>query len=59
MRSRLSCSPNDLDPLPGQPRDYVTSVDAIEALTQLNFFTALPDAEENRLEQITNPWPIS
>ena len=50
---------NDLDPLPGQPRDYVTSVDAIEALTQLNFFTALPEAEENRLEQITNPWPIS
>ena len=34
-------------------KEYVTSVDDIERLTGLDFFSALPDEEENRLEKET------
>jgi len=34
----------------GSTQDYVVSVDAVEARTGLDFFSALPDAEEDRLE---------
>ena len=36
--------------LSGEPRRYVTNVDAIEALTGLDFFSELPDEIENKLE---------
>ena len=50
---------NDLNPISGQPRDHVISVDEIENLTGLNFFSAMPDAEEDPLEAMTSPWPIN
>lgn len=34
----------------GSTRDYVVSVDAVERATGLDFFSALPDAVEDRLE---------
>lgn len=50
---------NRLEPLSGQPIDYVASVDRVEQLTGLNFFTELPDPEEDRLEAlIPTSWPI-
>lgn len=50
--------PNHLEPLTGQPRDYAVSVDRVEALSALNFFSALPDAEEDRLEAlVVAHWP--
>jgi endonuclease G len=50
---------NRLEPLSGQPVDYVASVDRVEQLTGLNFFTELPDPEEDRLEAlIPTSWPI-
>lgn len=49
--------PNQLEPLAGQPRDYAVSVDRVEALSGLNFFSALPDSEEDRLEGLVDPFP--
>jgi endonuclease G len=51
--------PNRLEPVAGQPLDYVTSVDRVEQLAGLDLFSELPDAEEDRLEALvpTN-WPI-
>ena len=40
--------------LNGEPRRYVTNVNAIEELTGLDFFSELEDAEEERLEQKSN-----
>lgn len=34
-------------------KNYLTTVDAVEAATGLNFFTELPDAEETRIEAET------
>jgi len=45
--------------LPGKPKNYIVTVDKVEADSGLDFFSALPDSEENSLESIkaTN-WPI-
>ena len=32
-------------------RDYLVSVDVIEAATGLDFFSVLPDGDEDRLEE--------
>lgn len=51
--------PNQLGPVLGQPADYIVSVDRVEALAALDFFGALPDAEENRLESlVATQWPV-
>jgi endonuclease G len=51
--------PNSLDPIPGAPKDYLVSVDLVERLTGLDFFAALPDAEEDSLERTkATDWPV-
>jgi endonuclease G len=50
--------PNALAPQ-GEPRDYIVSVDRVQHLSGLDFFAALPDSEEHRLEAVVNTnWPI-
>ena len=50
---------NDRQPLAGEPRDYLVTVDSIEALSGLDFFSVLPDADEHRLEAaVATQWPI-
>jgi endonuclease G len=50
---------NRLQPLVGQPSGYLVSVDSVEALSGLDFFAALPDTDEDRLEAlIATNWPI-
>ncbi len=50
---------NGSNPLAGRPRDYLESVDVIEWLSGLDFFSALPDSEEERLETtVATNWPI-
>ena len=41
---------NKITPLTGAPKDYIVSVDSVESVSGLDFFSALPDSEENRLE---------
>lgn len=51
--------PNSVAPIPGQPRDYAVSVDSVQQLSGLDFFAALPDTEEHRLEALINTdWPV-
>lgn len=51
--------PNSLDPIPGEARDYIASVDRVQRLSGLDFFAALPDDEERQLEALLNSdWPI-
>ncbi|HLC28621.1 MAG TPA: DNA/RNA non-specific endonuclease [Dehalococcoidia bacterium] len=51
--------PNQLTPVVGQPSGFLVSVDRIEAVAALDFFSALPDDEENRLEAlVASSWPI-
>jgi hypothetical protein len=50
---------NHLAPLAGEPRDYLVTVDSIETLTGLDFFSELPDDVEDRLEsQTADGWPV-
>jgi endonuclease G len=50
--------PNSLAPQ-GEPRDYIVSVERVQHLSGLDFFSALPDSEEHRLEAVVNSnWPI-
>ena len=52
--------PNQLNPLSGTPGDFLTTVDRIEALSGLDFFSALPDTLETRLErQAAASWPVN
>lgn len=51
--------PNQLAPVLGEPSNYLVSVDRVEALAALDLFSALPDAEENRLESlVATQWPV-
>lgn len=51
--------PHQLGPLSGQPIDYLVSVDEVEALSSLDFFSALPDTQEDQLEEsVATNWPI-
>jgi len=45
--------------LTGKPKDYMVTVDKVEAESGFDFFSTLPDSAENALESIkaTN-WPI-
>jgi len=35
--------------------DFVVTIDSVEQVTSIDFFPALPDLEENRLESMSNP----
>jgi DNA/RNA endonuclease G (NUC1) len=49
---------NQHGPLEGQPSDYLTTIDLIETLTGLDFFSALADSVEVRLEaEVALGWP--
>lgn len=51
--------PNQLAPVTGEPGAYLVPVDRVEALAALDFFAALPDSEENRLEALMpTQWPV-
>lgn len=51
--------PNRAAPLSGQPKDYLVSVDQVEALSGLNLFADLPEPEQDRLEaQTATNWPV-
>jgi endonuclease G, mitochondrial len=51
--------PNQPTQLTGEPSDYLVTVDLVEALAGLDFFSALPDSLEDRLEEeIATTWPI-
>ncbi len=50
--------PNSLDPVPGRPRDFIVSVDHVERLSGLDFFSLLEDQEEDRLELASQDWPF-
>ena len=43
---------NEQETLGGDPEDYLVSVDSIEALSGLDFFSLLPDPDEDRLESL-------
>ena len=48
---------NSASALPGPPKQYLTSVDAVEALSGLDFFSGMEDEEEDRLEaMIAQTW---
>ena len=52
--------PNQPEHLAGEPKDYVISIDLLEALSGLDFFSALPDSVEDALErQTTSTWPTT
>jgi endonuclease G len=52
--------PNQREMLSGTPRDFIVSVDRIEQLTGLDFFSALPDELEEKLEKtVTTNWPVN
>ncbi len=51
--------PNQLQPISGTPEAFLVSVDSVETLSHLDFFTALPDADENKLEAAAaRGWPV-
>ena len=51
--------PNQLQPISGSPGAFLVSVDSVEAVSRLDFFTALPDADEDRLEAtVATTWPL-
>ena len=50
---------NKISRLAGAPKDYMVNVDSVEALSGLDFFSALPVSETNRLEaEVQTNWPI-
>jgi endonuclease G len=51
--------PNQHGQLDGAPEDYLVTVDLVETLSGLDFFSALPDSLENLLEaELVSTWPI-
>jgi len=51
--------PNQHQQLAGSPADYLVTVDLVEALSGLDFFSSLPDSIEDRLEEEpAKNWPI-
>jgi endonuclease G len=52
--------PNSTRNIGGTPADFLVSVDQVEALAGLDYFSVLPDPEETALEDaIANVWPIN
>lgn len=50
---------NQATELQGQPKDYLVSVHRVEESSGLNFFSALPEEEERRLEsEVAASWPV-
>jgi len=50
---------NSLYPISGSPAQYMVSVDSVETVSDLDFFSDLSDEEENHLERIVETmWPI-
>jgi len=50
--------PNQRDPIPGSPINYIVSVDKLEKITGYDFFFKLDDSLENRIEStIPSIWP--
>lgn len=43
---------NNAAAIPGKPGEYLRSVDAVEAISGLDFFSSLDDGEEDRLEAL-------
>ena len=50
--------PNQRSPIPGSVEDYQVTVDRIETLAGIDFFSGLPDGLEHDLERTTTSWPI-
>jgi len=49
---------NQMEPLDGEPGDYLVTVALVEALSGLDFFSALPDSVEFVLEETAVvDWP--
>ena len=49
---------NQNQPLDGEPADYLVAVDLVEALSGLDFYSALPDSLEDLLEEeVAFTWP--
>lgn len=52
--------PNQDFSIPGDPEDYLISVDSLESITGLDFFSKLDDVIENNIESITaTEWPVT
>jgi endonuclease G len=50
--------PNSLDPIRGEPRDYLVTVDSVQRLSGLEFFAGLPKDERSRLLALLDTaWP--
>jgi endonuclease G len=50
---------NQTEPLEGAPADYLVSVDSVEVISGLDFFSALADSVEDSLEAETAvTWPV-
>ena len=51
--------PNQLQPISGPPQSFLVSVDSVETVSGLDFFIALADAEEEKLEAtVAASWPV-
>ena len=51
--------PNTDQQLEGAPGDYMVTVDLVESLSGLDFFSALPDSLEEVLEaEVAEEWPV-
>jgi len=50
--------PNSMNPLKGKAADFEQTVNEAERLSGLNFFDALDDAMEERLESALEEWPF-
>ena len=49
---------NRIEPLEGEVGDYLIAVDLVEALSGLDFYSALPDSIEDLLEEgVVTTWP--
>jgi DNA/RNA endonuclease G (NUC1) len=49
---------DQIEPLDGEVGDYLVSVDLVEVLSGLDFFSALPDLiEEDLEEEVVTTWP--
>jgi len=50
--------PNSINPLRGRPADFLTTVDNVERLSGLDFFSRLPNSDEEQLESEIVDWPF-
>lgn len=50
--------PNSIHPLRGEVADYAQTIDDVEEMSGLNFFSALGDTLEDDLESSVAEWPF-